>query len=153
MDPEVERMGGTMGRHGNVGRAFLVITACATAIAWPVFAEAQDVETVQAEIADVAGAWTVEVETDPGVTTPSWVLEQDGMSLTGSYSSDALGENRIRGSVDGSEIHVRFTASLRGHDFPVEYRGTLGDDGVIRGTVDIASGMMQGRFTAKRTGG
>lgn len=142
-----------MGRHGNIGRALLAVAACAVAVAWPEVAEAQDVETARAEIADVAGAWTLEVETDQGITTPSWVLEQDGTSLMGSYSSDALGEHRIRGSVDGSDLRILFTITVQGQDIPVEYRGTLGDDGVIRGTIDIASGMMQGRFTAKRTGG
>ncbi|NNF14431.1 MAG: hypothetical protein HKN72_14480 [Gemmatimonadetes bacterium] len=100
--------------------------------------------------ADVAGAWTLEVETDQGVTTPSWVLEQDGTTLTGRYSSEALGQNPIRGTVDGSTIVIRFSADLQGQAIPVEYRGTLGDDGVIRGSIDIAGGMMQGSFTATR---
>jgi len=100
---------------------------------------------------DVSGAWQLEVETDQGVTTPSWVLQQDGTRLTGDYSSDALGQNRIQGSVEGSEIVIRFSADIQGQPIPVEYRGTLGDDGVIRGTIDIADGMMQGRFTASRT--
>lgn len=130
----------------------LGVMACVL-VATPGMVEAQDPEDVRVQTADVAGAWTLEVETDQGVTTPSWVLEQDGTSLTGRYSSDALGENRIRGSVDGSDIVVTFTATVQGQDVPVEYRGSLDDDGVIRGTIDIASGMMQGRFTATRTGG
>lgn len=108
--------------------------------------------TLAAQAADVSGAWTLEVETDQGVTTPSWVLEQDGATLSGRYSSEALGENRIRGTVDGSDIVITFSADLQGQSIPVEYRGTLGDDGVIRGSIDIAGGMMQGRFTATRSG-
>ncbi len=106
-----------------------------------------------AQVADVAGAWILEVETDQGVTTPSWVLEQDGTSLSGRYSSEALGENRIRGTVEGSTVVVTFSADLQGQAIPVEYRGTLGDDGVIRGSIDIADGMMQGSFTARRRDG
>lgn len=108
---------------------------------------------VVAQVANVGGAWTLEVETDQGVTTPSWVLEQDGTSLTGRYSSEALGQNQIRGSVDGSAIVITFSADLQGQSIPVEYRGTLGDDGVIRGSIDIAGGMMQGSFTATRRDG
>lgn len=106
-----------------------------------------------AQTPDVAGAWQLEVETDQGTTTPSWVLEQDGEALTGSYSSEALGENRIRGTVDGTEIVITLSATLQGQSVPVEYRGTLGEDGVIRGTIDIAGGMMQGRFSATRRDG
>lgn len=135
------------------GPGFLIGMACAMVLAAPGVVEAQSAQTAEAETANVAGAWTLEVETDQGVTTPGWVLEQDGTSLTGSYSSDALGENRIRGSVDGSDIVINFSTTLQGQDIPVEYRGSLADDGVIRGTIDIASGMMQGRFTATRAGG
>ena len=103
-----------------------------------------------AQPADVAGAWELEVETDQGTTTPSWVLEQEGATLSGSYSSEALGENTVRGRVDGAEIVITFSATLQGQSIPVEYRGTLGEDGVLRGTIDIAGGMMQGRFTARR---
>jgi len=106
-----------------------------------------------AQVADVAGGWILEVETDQGVTTPSWVLEQDGTTLTGRYSSDALGQNQIRGTVDGTTVVVTFSAELQGQAIPVEYRGTLGDDGVIRGSIDIADGMMQGSFTARRRDG
>lgn len=108
---------------------------------------------IAAQNADVAGAWTLEVETDQGVTTPSWVLEQDGTTLTGRYSSEALGQNQIRGTVDGSSIVIRFSADLQGQSIPVEYRGTLDGDGVIRGSIDIADGMMQGTFTATRREG
>lgn len=142
-----------MGTHGKIGGGLLAATVCIVVAAAPDAAAAQDARIARGEVADVAGAWTLEVETDQGVTTPSWVLRQDGTSLTGTYSSDALGENRIQGSVDGSDVVIRFTATLRGQDFPVEYRGSLGEDGAIRGTIDIASGMMQGRFTATRTGG
>lgn len=109
--------------------------------------------TLEAQTADVAGAWTLEVETDQGVTNPSWLLEQSGTELTGSYESAALGQNRIRGSVDGMAIVIRFSADLQGQPVPVQYRGTLGDDGVIRGTIDIADGMLTGTFTARRRDG
>jgi len=127
-----------MRRLGALAVAFLVMLGSA-----PDEAKGQSI--------DVSGAWQLEVETDQGVTTPSWVLAQDGTRLTGDYSSDALGQNRIQGSIEGSEIVIRFSADIQGQPIPVEYRGTLGDDGVIRGTIDIADGMMQGRFTASRT--
>jgi hypothetical protein len=142
-----------MEMRSRTGRAALVVMAWVAVVATPTAAATQEEQTARAMTADVAGAWTLEVETDQGVTTPSWVLEQDGTSLTGSYSSAALGENRIRGSVDGSDVRIAFTATIQGQGFPVVYEGTLDDDGLIRGTIDIAGGMMQGRFTATRTDG
>lgn len=51
-----------------------------------------DVEQASAQTADVAGTWTLTVTTDNGVTNPVLTLEQDGETLTGHYSSEALGE-------------------------------------------------------------
>ena len=123
----------------------LCLALALTALFMPAGLAAQD--------ANVAGAWALEVETDQGVTNPTWVLEQEGMTLTGRYSSEALGQNQIRGTVDGSTVVIRFSADLQGQAIPVEYRGTLGDDGVIRGSTDVAGGMMQGSFTARRRDG
>lgn len=100
--------------------------------------------------ADVAGSWSLSVTTDNGVTTPSMTLEQDGSALTGRYSSDTLGEQGIRGTVDGNAVTIRFSATLQGQSIPVVYEGTLGDDGTLTGTIDIADGMLTGTFTATR---
>ena len=100
--------------------------------------------------ADVSGSWSLSVTTDNGVTTPSMTLEQDGSTLTGRYSSDALGDQGIRGTVDGNEVTIRFSATLQGQSIPVVYEGTLGDDDTMTGTIDIADGMLTGTFTATR---
>lgn len=105
--------------------------------------------TAQAQ-ADVAGSWTLSVSTDNGVTTPSMTLEQDGPALTGHYSSDALGEQDVSGTVDGNAVTISFDASLQGQSVDVVYRGTLGDDGRLTGTIDVAGGMLTGSFTATR---
>jgi len=102
-------------------------------------------------VVDLSGAWALEVETDQGTTRPSWVLTQEGQSLSGTYSSEALGEHRLTGSVDGMNVEISFDAELQGQSIPVLYRGTLGEDGVLRGSIDIAGGMMQGRFSARRS--
>ncbi|MGB1658097.1 MAG: hypothetical protein ACPHQP_03550 [Longimicrobiales bacterium] len=100
--------------------------------------------------ADVAGSWSLSVTTDNGATTPSMTLEQDGSTLTGRYSSDTLGDQGIRGTVDGNAVMIRFSATLQGQSIPVVYEGTLGDDGTMTGTIDIADGMLSGTFTATR---
>jgi hypothetical protein len=99
--------------------------------------------------ADVAGDWALTVETDQGTTTPSVVLEQDGATLTGHYSSETLGEADITGSVDGKAVAFSFGASVQGFDLDVSYTGTLQDDGTLSGEISLgeAGG---GTFTGKR---
>lgn len=101
--------------------------------------------------ADVSGTWSLSVTTDNGVTTPSLTLEQNGNALTGHYSSDTLGEQDVSGTVDGNAVTIRFSASLQGQSIPVLYQGTLGDDGRLTGTIDIADGMLSGTFSATRS--
>ena len=100
--------------------------------------------------ADFAGTWTLSVTTDNGVTSPSLNLQQDGARLTGRYSSEALGEQNVRGLVDGNDVTIRFNASMQGQSIPVVYRGTLDADGSLTGTIVIADGMLSGTFTATR---
>ena len=98
----------------------------------------------------MTGSWTLEVSTDQGMTMPELTLVQEGMKLTGHYSSDALGENDITGTVDGRTVTISFEADLQGQSAPVIYKGTLDDEGVWSGTLDIAGGLLGGTFTAKK---
>ena len=89
------------------------------------------------EPADLSGDWALEVTTEAGVTTPSVTLEQDGTMLTGHYSSEALGEQDVTGSVEGADFHFDFDAELQGQSFRVTYTGTLQEDGTISGELDL----------------
>ena len=99
---------------------------------------------------NMTGAWTLEVSSDQGITMPELTLVQEGMKLTGHYSSDALGENDITGMVDGSNITISFDADLQGQSAPVTYRGTVDGEGVWSGTLDIAGGLLTGTFKANK---
>ena len=99
----------------------------------------------------MTGDWTLEVSTDNGVTMPELTLEQDGMKLTGHYVSEALGANEVTGTVDGNKVTVSFMASLEGvGEASVLYIGTVDDEGVWSGTIDILDGQLPGTFTAKK---
>ena len=99
----------------------------------------------------MTGDWTLEVLTDNGVTMPELTLEQDGMKLTGHYVSEALGANEVTGTVDGNKVTVSFMASLEGvGEASVLYIGTVDDEGVWSGTIDILDGQLTGTFTAKK---
>ena len=99
----------------------------------------------------MTGDWTLEVSTDNGVTMPELTLEQDGMKLTGHYVSEALGANEVTGTVDGNKVTVSFMASLEGvGEASVLYIGTVDNEGVWSGTIDILDGQLTGTFTAKK---
>ena len=99
----------------------------------------------------MTGPWTLEVTTDNGVTMPELTLEQDGMTLTGHYSSETLGENDVTGTVEGNDVVVSFIASIEGvGEASIIYIGTVDDEGVWSGTLDILDGQLTGTFTAKK---
>lgn len=112
-----------------------------------------DAEQASAQTASVAGSWTLTVTTDAGVFNPSLTLEQDGETLTGHYSSEALGESDVTGTVSGMVVTVSFTADAQGQPVGVVYRGTVDENGEWSGTIDIADGLLTGTFTAKRSDG
>ena len=99
---------------------------------------------------NMTGSWILEVSSDQGITMPELTLVQEGMKLTGHYSSDALGENDITGMVDGGNVTVSFEADIQGQSAPVSYKGTVDEEGVWSGTLDIAGGLLTGTFTAKK---
>lgn len=99
---------------------------------------------------NMTGSWVLEVSSDQGITMPELTLVQEGMALTGHYSSDALGENDITGMVNGSNITISFEADLQGQLAPISYKGTIDEEGVWSGTLDIAGGLLTGTFKANR---
>ena len=115
------------------------------AVALVVFA-AVGLTAVGQEPANVAGDWMLEVTTDGGgTTTPSVMLEQDGTTLGGHYSSEALGE----ADVTGSDFTFSLEADLQGQAIDVTYTGTLQEDGTLSGEIDLG-GFGGGPFTGKR---
>jgi hypothetical protein len=120
-----------------------LLTALAVIAAGASQASAQNV--------NVAGAWNMEVTTEAGGTTnPTMTLVQNGAALTGSYSSETLGDADIRGTVEGNKVTINFTASLAGQEVPVTYVATVDGAGVMTGTIDLAGGLATGTFSARK---
>jgi len=117
----------------------------ATALAFPTLTAAQT--------ADLAGTWLLSVDVNGNVTTPKLVLTQAADTLTGTYTSETLGEARVRGTVEGNEFTVRFNAEMQGQPVPVTYTGTLQEDGTVSGTMSLAGGQITGSFTGRREDG
>jgi len=98
--------------------------------------------------ADVAGNWALTVETTAGTGNPSVELKQDGETLTGNYSSQVFGEQKVTGTIKGNAITFGFTASFQGSTVTVTYTGTV-DASTMKGKVTIGD-LGEGTFTGKK---
>ena len=98
--------------------------------------------------ADVAGAWAITVETAAGTGNPTVKLEQSGEKLTGTYSSQVFGEQKVTGTIKGNDISFTFTATIEGMTLTVTYSGTV-DKTTMKGKVTLGD-LGDGTWTAKK---
>ena len=95
--------------------------------------------------ADVSGKWAFEVDLGIGTGSPSFVFQQDGEKLTGTYSGE-IGEAQLTGTITGNTIKFQFETELG----PVKYEGSITDSDNMKGTADYV-GQITGEWTAKRS--
>ncbi len=103
----------------------------------------------QAAKVDLSGAWTFDVMTDAGGGQPTVTLKQDGMKLTGHYSSQTFGEQELTGSIEGQDVTITINADVQGTALTVVYKGTIESKDSMKGTVDLG-GLGTGTWTGKR---
>src|SRR4051812_22117817 len=84
--------------------------------------------------ADVSGTWQFIVETNQGTGSPAVQLRQQGEELTGTFSSQVVGEVSLTGSVKGRDIEFRFEGEVGGQTVHVIYKGKLESPTVMKGT-------------------
>jgi hypothetical protein len=102
----------------------------------------------QEKPADVAGRWAITVETGGGTGTPTVSLTQSGETLTGTYSSEVFGEQKVTGTIKGNAITFGFTGTIEGTAVKVTYTGTV-ETVTMKGKVVIGD-LGEGTFTAKK---
>ena len=102
----------------------------------------------QEKPADVAGTWAITVETAGGTGNPTVTLKQDGETVTGTYSSQVFGEQKVTGSIKGNAITFTFTGTIEGTSITVTYSGTV-DKTAMKGKVTLGD-LGEGTFTAKK---
>jgi hypothetical protein len=98
--------------------------------------------------ADVSGAWAMQVDIGGNVVTPGVTLKQDGEKLTGTYSSQMLGEQPLTGTIKGNDITFGFQASFDGNAVKVTYTGKVDKD-TMKGSVAFGD-LGEGTFTGKK---
>lgn len=88
-----------------------------------------------AKKADVSGTWAVEVVTDQGTGTPTFILKQDGEKLSGQYKGQ-FGEAPVTGTIAGSDISFSVDINVQGTSARLTYKGTVEGD-TMKGTVTL----------------
>jgi hypothetical protein len=78
------------------------------------------------EAVDVTGTWALQIDLGGGQGgAPSVTLKQEGEKLTGTYSSQVVGEHQVTGTVKGNAVTFGFEASFDGNAVKVTYSGTV----------------------------
>ena len=91
----------------------------------------------RAQALDMTGTWKLQVDSQTGPATPTLTLTQNGTSLTGHYSSEALGEHDVEGTVNGRHVRVDFSAVIEQlGEAPLNYNGDVSEDGVWSGSLE-----------------
>ena len=95
--------------------------------------------------ADVSGNWgfAVDVMGQTGNATVTMTQGADG-KIAGHYTGQ-LGDTDFTGTATGND----FQFVLTGDAGSVTYKGTLQDDGTIKGTLDLG-GMAEGTFVGRK---
>ena len=97
---------------------------------------------------DVTGSWAIQIEIAGQTGGPSVTFKQEGEKLSGTYSSQVVGEHEITGTIKGNAITFEFQASLEGNAIKVTYSGTVDKD-AMKGKVTLGD-LGEGTFTAKK---
>ena len=86
---------------------------------------------------DISGNWEFTVETSAGSGTPSFVFQQTGEKLTGTYTG-MLGTAKLNGTVKGDQVEFSFAVSQDGQSGTVTYKGSIVSATKMKGTVKLA---------------
>jgi hypothetical protein len=129
----------------NALRATLIATAAVIAAA----CSSTPSQPAAPAVANVAGVWMVNTETQMGPMDTKMTVEQAGKDIKGVLESP-MGSVDYTGSVEGSEVKWGFDFDAQGTALRIDYVGTLEADGTMKGKAVFGS-FGDGTFTAKRT--
>jgi hypothetical protein len=101
-----------------------------------------------AEPAALAGTWQIRIASPQGVRTPTMAIAQDGVRLTGTYSSMKNGDAPLAGTVDGQQFVVKVRVSSGDRHLEMEYKGRF--DGQTLAGVVVMGSRGEAPFTATR---
>ena len=95
--------------------------------------------------ADISGTWAAAVVLDAGSGTATFVFQQKGDALSGTYTG-VLGEAKLTGTVKGDKVEWSFDGGPAGK---VSFQGTLDGASKMKGTAEYGQ-LGKGTFTAEK---
>ena len=96
---------------------------------------------------NVAGEWTVNIDTEQGAQAATMTLMQDGEKVTGSFVTE-MGTLEFEGTIMGNDLKWVMEVDAGGAFLEITMTGTVAGD-EITGTLDLG-GYGGGDWTAKR---
>jgi hypothetical protein len=103
--------------------------------------------------ADISGKWAFSVDLDYGAGhgEPTFVLEQKGGKLTGTYNGP-VGEHKVIGTVTGETAEFGFEFTRDGQAVKAKYTAKVEDAKKMSGTITFTSseGSSGGKWTAAK---
>ena len=100
--------------------------------------------------ADVSGKWVLNVQLSAGSGSPTFVFQQSGEKITGTYSG-TLGEANVTGTLKGDDVEFQFTVKGDLGELTARYKGTVSGE-TMKGKADYGSAVGDGTFEGKREG-
>jgi hypothetical protein len=97
--------------------------------------------------ADFSGNWSVDGDVASHPVKFVCALKQAGDKLSGTTTLEGK-EIAITGSVKEKTLTFTFDVDYQGSTYTNVYTGTLDDNGVVQGTIEVAGQL--GTFTAKK---
>jgi hypothetical protein len=133
-------------------KTFFIVLCVFLIVGAPSFgstANATGARPVPQETVDVTGTWVLQIDLGGGQGgSPSVALKQEGEKLSGTYSSQVVGEHQVTGAVKGNAVTFGFEASFDGNAVKVTYSGTVEKD-AMKGDVTFGD-FATGTFTGKK---
>jgi len=97
--------------------------------------------------ADVAGTWNVDGDVVGNPVKFTTVWKQDGETLSGTATLEGK-ETPVTGTVKEKAVTFEFDNVHEGTTYHLVFTGTIGDDGVLKGSIAVAG--VEGTFTATK---
>jgi len=98
---------------------------------------------------DLTGRWNLAVVTENGTGYPALELTQTGDSITGTYTSNAMGNRTIQGIVYGDSMRFVLSSSMGGEGVVLTYLAKIVSADSLDGAVDFG-GMGGAKFHGAR---
>lgn len=95
----------------------------------------------------VAGTWNVDGDVVGNPVKFTTVWKQDGETLSGTATLDGK-ETPVKGTVKDKAVSFEFDTDHEGTTYHLVFTGTVGDDGVLKGSIAVAG--VEGTFTATK---